>query len=408
MDKRTTVAVVGGGASGIMAALQASKSGCAVTIFEKNDRIGKKILATGNGRCNFSNANMSADYYYADNSEFVSAVFDKYTNNDLFFFFKELGLLIKEKNGYYYPYSENASSVLDVLRNALEELEVNIITDACVSNVAKESDHFIISLSDGKIFNFDKVILATGGKAGLSPKDKYNGYDLLRSLNVSISDIFPALTQIKCDELNFKSLAGVRSDCDLAVLKDNEIFFKQAGEILFTDYGISGIVTFQVSHCVGELLNNKDDVSLSLDLLPQISEGDLLQFIHQKSLLHPDSTLIDFLTGIHNKKINFEVIKLAGFRSMDIVSALNTKDLLNIVRIYKHMSCRPIALNGFDKAQVTAGGVYTSELSDSMEVKNVKGLYITGELINVDGLCGGYNLQWAFSTGNIAGSAVAE
>jgi len=400
---RKSVCVIGGGASGLMAALQAYKNGSLVTLFEKNDRVGKKILATGNGRCNFTNASMSKDYYYADDDSFVGTILDKFSNNDLCFFFKELGLLIKEKNGYYYPYSENASSVLDVFRNAIGESDIKVYTESFVTGISVEKNRFKVSLDNGNNYSFDKVILSTGGKAGLSPKDQCNSYSLLKGLKLNITPVFPALTQIRCSGLNFKALAGVRSDCVITVLKNNEEYFKQAGEVLFADYGISGIVTFQVSHCVGDLLNNNDDTKLILDLIPQVHESSLIQFLLQKKLLHPDTYLEHFLTGIHNKKSNNEVIKISGFSVKDIVSNLSNRDLARIINIYKNFECIPTGLNGFDKAQVTAGGLDTGEVNDCLEVKKIPGLYITGEILNVDGLCGGYNLQWAFSTGAIAG-----
>ena len=401
------VGIVGGGASGLMAALYAHKNGAQVTVFEKKDRIGKKILVTGNGRCNFSNAYMNEGCYYTDDSNFVKRVLETYSKDDLCLFFTELGLLIKEKSGYFYPACEQASTVLDVIRNALDETDIEVKTDCTVTEVKESAGTYTVKIESGESFSFDSVIVSTGGKAGLAPKETVNGYDLLKSLNHTVTKLYPALTQIKCEGANFKALSGVRSDCELYVFDDENLVMKQGGEVLFADNGISGIVSFQVSHCVAELLDNKKNVSIVLNLLPGFEAENLKNFVMSKLLLHGNMTVENFFTGFLNKKLNVEIAKMCGLKPSSKVCDCDKDMILDAVLYMQEFIVKAIGVNGFDKAQVTGGGVPTGELTDNLESKLHKGLFVTGELVNTDGICGGYNLQWAFSTGAIAGKNAA-
>ena len=401
------VGIIGGGASGLIAALYAKKNGADVTVFERKDRVGKKILVTGNGRCNFSNAYMKSDCYYTDDVDFVGRVLDTFSNKDLCMFFTGLGLLIKEKNGYYYPACEQASAVLDVIRNAIGETDIKVITDCLVTEVKTKNDSFTVKTESGETFSFDSVILATGGKSGLAPKEQANGYDLVKGLGHTVTNLYPALTQIKCVGANFKALSGVRDECELYLFKGEDLVMKQGGEVLFTDYGISGIVSFQVSHCVAKYLDEKEDLSIVLNLLPGFEAENLKNFVMSKLLLHENLTVENFFTGFLNKKLNIEIIKLCGLKPSAKVKDCDKDLILNAVMCMQEFAVKPIEVSGFDKSQVTGGGVLISELSDTLESKIHKGLYVTGELVDVDGICGGYNLQWAFSTGAIAGKNAA-
>ncbi|MBR6308103.1 MAG: aminoacetone oxidase family FAD-binding enzyme [Lachnospiraceae bacterium] len=402
-----TVGIIGGGASGLIAALYAHKNGASVTIFERKDRVGKKILVTGNGRCNFTNAYMKSDCYYTDDTDFVGRVLDKYSRADLCMFFMELGLLIKDKNGYFYPACEQASAVLDVIRNAIDDTDIVVKTDCLVTDVKKDKNGFTVKTEDGSKLSFDRVIVATGGKAGIGTKEIANGYDLLKSLGHTVSKLYPGLTQIKCEGANFKALAGVRSDCELFVFSEENLIIRQAGEVLFTDSGLSGIVSFQVSHCVAELLDNKKQVLIVLNLLPGFEVEDLKNFVMSKLLLQSNMTVENFFTGLLNKKLNVEIIKLNGLKPSMLVSDCDKDDIVNAILSMQEFIVSAVGVSGFDKAQVTGGGVPTAELTDTLASRVCDGLYVTGELMDVDGICGGYNLQWAFSTGAIAGKDAA-
>ena len=390
----------------MVAAIEAARRGNEVTIFEKKDSVGKKILATGNGRCNFTNMNMSEKYYYTDNPEFIKIAYDKFGNRDLILYMMGLGLLSKVKNGYVYPASEQASSVLDSLLYELFDLNVNIVTNACVSGITEKNNGFEIVLEDEKKFSFDKVILSTGGRSGLPKKEHCNSYELLESLNIKYTRLYPALTQVKAAGIDLKPLSGVRSDCNLHVFADGELQITEEGEVLFTDYGLSGIVTFQVSHFVAEMDDKKVPVTIVLDLIPGVDYEEFEDIIRQRLLLLKDRTVEEFFAGIHNRKLNEVIIKLHGLDPNKSISDYDSDVILECALNYKEFMVPVKGVKGYDSSQVTAGGIPTDLLTESFEVKNHPGLFVTGELINVDGICGGFNLQWAFSSGYIAGNAV--
>ncbi len=402
------VGIVGGGASGMMAAITAAKNGAEVTLFEKNDRVGKKILVTGNGRCNFSNLSLSEDYYYTDDDGFLKKALEKFTNNDLIFFFTELGLLIKEKNGYLYPACEQASAVLDVLRLALSKRKVNLITESEIVSVTKAGEVFKVKDYSGKVYEFDSVILSAGGLSGLSKNDKPNGFDLCKDLGLETTNLYPALTKLYCEGLNFKAVSGVRSECILFLFVDEELVMKQMGEVLFTDNGLSGIVSMQVSHYAAECLDAGRNVRVVLDLLPGFEEESLKGFIVPKLLLNDELTCEEFFTGLLNKKLNTELIKLNGLKPSAKIGEYSKEEVLKAVLSAKELILKVTGTGDYSDSQVTGGGVVTSELSEYMESKHTPGLFVTGELVNVDGICGGYNLQWAFTSGYLAGVKSAK
>ncbi len=403
-----TVGIIGAGASGIMAAIKASALGAKVTLFDKKDKIGKKILVTGNGRCNFSNLNLSEDYYYTDDDDYLKRALNKFNNKDLIFFFTELGLLIKEKNGYLYPACEQASTVLDVLRNGLKKRNVEVITETNIVSAVKKDGKFILTSEKKETFEFDSIIVSTGGMASLSKGETANGYKLCESFGHNVSKLYPALTQLKCEGLNFKAVSGVKSDCRLSLFVEDELAMSQLGEVLFTDYGISGIVSMQVSHYAAECLDAGRNVYAVLDLIPDFKEEDLKSLTIPKLLLNGDETCEEFFTGLLHKKLNMEIIKANGLKPSEIVGNIDREKIVDAVLSVKEIMLRVVGTNGFDQAQVTAGGVPTEELTDDLESKLVKDLYIVGELVNIDGICGGYNLQWAFTGGAIAGEASAK
>ncbi len=402
------IGIVGGGASGMMAAIKAAGEGASVTLFEKNDKIGKKLLVTGNGRCNFTNLSMGEDYYYTDDDGFLKRALERFGNQDLIFFFTSLGLLIKEKNGYVYPACEQASTVLDCLRLELKKKKVNIVTGAEVVKASKKGKVFKVTLSDGETYEFDSLILACGGKAGAKNGDSDTGYRLCREFGHKVTKLYPALTQLKCEGLNFKAVSGVKSDCRLSLFVEDELAMSQLGEVLFTDYGISGIVSMQVSHYAAECLDAGRNVYAVLDLIPDFKEEDLKSLTIPKLLLNGDETCEEFFTGLLHKKLNMEIIKANGLKPSEIVGNIDREKIVDAVLSVKEIMLRVVGTNGFEQAQVTAGGVPTEELTDDLESKLVKDLYIVGELVNIDGICGGYNLQWAFTGGAIAGEASAK
>lgn len=402
------IGIIGGGASGIMAALSAYDTNTEVTIFEKKDRIGKKLLVTGNGRCNFTNLNLSSSYYYCEDTNFITNALDTFGNTDLINFFMGLGLLVKEKNGYCYPASEQASSVLDVLRIALNEKNIIIKTEIEITDISKTTGGYLLKTSLGEEMLYDRVIISAGGRSGLSKNEKCNSHDLCKKLGLKVTKLYPALTQIKCEGFNFKAISGVRQECDLFVNVDNETTMKQHGEVLFNDTGLSGIVAFQVSHHVGTMLDIKKHPAITLDLLPNVSEEALKQFVITKKLLYPSISLEDFFTGFLNKKLNIEIIKQFGLRPSDKISDIDENTLIELSLVMKCFTVSATGTGTFEQSQVTGGGVDINQVNANFEVIDSPGLFITGELLDVDGICGGYNLQWAFTTGYIAGKQAAK
>ena len=397
------ILVIGGGASGITAALEAKDENNYVAIYEKKDRIGKKLLSTGNGRCNFTNANMGKDFYYCDNPDFVEDILNEFGHRDLVLYFYSLGLLSKERNGYFYPVSDQASSVLDCLRFNLKEKEIDVHTDTEVTEIVPFSSGYKVFAGQKSTY-FDKVIVSCGGMAGLS-KETCNGYKLLKNLGHSQTKLYPSLTRLYCEGLNFKALAGVKSECRLSLLHDASLEMEADGEVLFADYGISGIVTFQISHRASVLLDKGGKVNCRLDLLPGISSDEFAIFLTEKYLLHGEDSLEEFMAGIHNKKLCTEIVKSVGLSLNAAIKDLEKSDLIKCFLKLKALEVKVVKIGDFSNAQVTGGGIQTSEVTKNLESKLCPGLFITGELLDVDGLCGGYNLQWAFSTGILAGRA---
>lgn len=402
------IGIIGGGASGMMAAIAASYENAEVTIFEKKDRLGKKLLVTGNGRCNFTNESMGANYYYTDNENFVEDVLNRFDNSDLVSFFNKIGVISKNKNGYIYPASEQASTVLEAFEYVIREHKIDVHLNAEVISVINSEGAFVISLADGNDYKFDRVIISSGAKSSLGKNELFNGYNLARGLGHSITQVYPALTPLKCSGWDFKQISGVRADCKLTLLVDDESVMEDYGEVLFNDNGLSGIVTFQISHCALENARNEKNVNISLDLLPGMSEFDLSQFINLKYLTHSGLSCEEFMTGILNKKLNLLILNSNGIdcsKSAYEIGIDKLKGCIKDIKAFK-VTVKPDA--GYDKSQVTGGGIPLSEMNNNFESTLVKGLYITGELLNVDGICGGYNLQWAFSSGYIAGEAAAK
>lgn len=404
----SNIGIIGGGASGIMAAIKAANEGSLVTILERKNDIGKKILATGNGRCNFTNKNMSASCYYTDDVDFVANVLDKFSKDDLLSFFSQAGVLCKEKNGYYYPASEQASTILDALKYELSEREVKVISNCDIVSIEKESESFVLYDSDNNNYHFDKVIISTGGKASLPKGERANGYTLLRQLGILSTKTCPALTSLVCTGFDFKAISGVRSECIISLYENDTLIMKDSGEVVFNDLGISGIVTFQISHAALESVNKGNEVLVKIDLLPGISNDSLKSFITTKALLHPELSLDEFMTGFHNKKICLELLKVNCLDKKSIVYDSDFDKVSNCIMSLKNLEFEVTRQASYDKAQVTGGGIPLSEVSSSFEVKAIPGLYVTGELLDVDGLCGGYNLQWAFSSGYIAGEHASK
>lgn len=399
------IAVIGGGASGLMAAIAAAGRGAEVTIYEKLNKVGKKILATGNGRCNYTNMNMSIDRYHGKNIKTVESILSFFDLRKTLNFFEDLGInpYVGEL-GKVYPSSLQASSVLDVLRYEAERLKVQEITDFEVVELRKNKDKFSIIGRDN-VYTADKVILATGGKASPQLGTDGYGYELAKNFGHKIIEPFPALVQLKLSGKHFKRITGIRLDGVVKGFTDKKIIREDEGEILFTDYGISGPPILQISRKVIEELNKKTRVYVSVDMFPHLSKSDLYDLLNVRFNKIGYKSIEDGFVGLINKKLIPVILMEAGVEDLNKkCNKFNKKEIYKIIEILKEWKFEVIGHNSWQQAQSTAGGVDMSEVNPkTLESIKVKGLYFSGEILDVDGDCGGFNLQWAWSSGYTAG-----
>lgn len=399
---RIKTAIVGAGASGMMAAVAAAQNGAYVTLTEHNDRVGKKILLTGNGRCNITNMYQSEECYRSDNTGFQSEVLNSFNTTDTLDFFDRLGIYPKNKNGYIYPNSEQASAVLDVLRMELLKQKINLMTNTKVISVNKKDSQFIIKTSQGEIIS-DRLIIAAGSKAYSKTGSDGSGYELAKGLGHSIIKPLPALVQLRC-EGSFKTIAGVRCEAELSLICDGRTIASDRGELQITDYGISGIPTFQISRYAVRLLDSGNEVFVNIDLFPNIDRENFTKYMNKRVNNNLHKSLEDLLIGLINKKLITAVLKRAHLPLSLKCSELTNVHIFKLCSAIKNFKVKLNGYNSFDSAQVCSGGVDTREVDNkTLESRLVKGLYFAGEILDVDGICGGYNLQWAWSSGMAAG-----
>lgn len=399
MDKIIKIAVIGGGASGLMAAIAAKDEHTAVTVYEKEKRVGRKILATGNGRCNMTNINASELDYHGSDVSFMRDVIDKFWVGDTLLFFQSLGVVWKEEDGgKVYPYSDTASAVLDVLRRETELKGVEILCERAVKNIVKKGKNFTVTDSSGVKLNYDKVIVATGGKAGSQLGSDGSGYALLKSFGHKITSVYPSLVQIKTETETVKKLKGIKVNATVS-LGDKS----KTGELLFTEYGISGPPVFWLS---SYLYDNKE---VAIDIMPEYTYSEIYDMLKKRVNVLADIALEDFFVGMLNKRVSQAFLKHAGIEPLSRkASSLSDKELKTIVSVIKGMKLKICGTSSWNNAQVTKGGALVSEFnSETMQSKLVKGLYACGELLDIDGDCGGYNLQWAWSSGYVAGCSAS-
>lgn len=399
------IAVIGGGASGLIAAIAAARNGAEVTVYEKLNKVGKKILATGNGRCNYTNMNMSIDRFHGKNIKLAESSFSFFNLNKTLNFFEELGINPYVGDlGKVYPSSLQASSVLDVLRYEAQRLKVEEIIEFQVTELRKSKDKFSI-IGNGKNYEADKVILATGGKASPQLGTDGDGYELAKTFGHKIIEPFPALVQLKLKGKYFKRITGIRFDGVVKGFTDNNIIREDEGELLFTEYGISGPPILQISRKVIEELNKGVKVFIAIDMFPHLTKFDLYDLLSKRFNKLSYKSMEDGLVGFINKKLISVILNEAGFEDLSKnCGKLNKKEIFKIIEILKDWKFEVTGHNTWQQAQSTAGGIDLSEVNPkTLESTKVKGLYLTGEILDVDGDCGGFNLQWAWSSGYTAG-----
>lgn len=403
------IGIIGAGASGMFAAITAAKQGADVTLIEKKDRIGKKILATGNGKCNFTNNAMNVFDYRSQYKGIYIDYISQFNKNDVISFFQDAGMLTKEKNGYYYPRSEQASTVLDLLRLQLKTYKVTILTESHPLSIQKKKKSFEVLLNNNEKLFFDRIILACGSFAGEKKQDDFSGYTYAKSFGHTLVPIVPALVQVRAKGKDFKSIAGVRCDANIKLYIDNKLTTEEFGELQLTDYGISGIPVFQLSRYVSYGVYEKRNVTATIDFLPEYSNENWQSFVETKWKHSPKNiTVEEFFQGFLNKKLNLMFLKIAGIKAETPINQLKFQKIQQVITTMKCWKIDIEGTNPFENAQVCAGGVSMDEITLEMESKLVPGLFFTGELLDVDGRCGGYNLQWAWTSGYLAGKYAAS
>lgn len=405
-----TIAIIGGGASGMCAAIAAKKCNpsASVMIFEHKDVPGKKILSTGNGRCNLTNESMKTSCFRSDTPEMIAPVLERFSAEDTIKFFQTMGILTKSRNGYIYPRSDQASSVLSAFKTELKRLGVEIITNTHVTEVASTKKGFRI-FTEAKNYLADKVILSTGSKASKVLGSDGSGYAIAKSFGHRLVPVVPALVQLKVPNFLFAKASGVRCDACVKAYVNKKEVASDTGELQITAYGISGIPVFQISRYISRALYEKKKAEVEIDFLPQFSDKEVFELFIKRSeqLKHMDAE--SFLVGIFNQKLIPKLLELSGIRMNTKVATLSRDQLDKLAYYCKHTMVTISDTNGFDNAQICAGGISLSEINiNTMESIYAKGFYIIGELLDADGICGGYNLQWAWTTGLIAGESAAR
>lgn len=402
------VMVVGGGASGLTAAIAAAREGARVTVLEHMDRAGKKILVTGNGRCNLTNLEMGPEHYRCGRAAFPGRILERFTVSDTLAFFDGLGIVTRERGGYIYPNSDQASAILDVLRMETDRLGVSVRCGCHVNAVTVSRNKLAVLTEQGEL-EADAVILAAGSKAAPKTGSDGSGYEIARRLGHRIVTPLPALVQLRCQGKQYKAVAGVRCEARLTLYGDGEKLAEDTGELQLTDYGISGIPTFQISRFASVALDENRKVAVLIDFLPARTAAESRVFLNDRIQRFGYRTCEELFLGVLNKKLALMLLKTAGIRPELKVSGITAEQADKLLKAVKSYRADVTGTNPYEQAQICCGGVDADEIDDTtMESKLIPGIYFAGELIDVDGICGGYNLQWAWSTGMIAGRCAGK
>jgi hypothetical protein len=419
------VVVAGGGASGLTAAIFAARRGADVTILEHNDIVGKKILITGNGKCNMTNMSSFEDKYYSSDEESLKKIYrtlERFNATDTRNFFMGLGLCTKEmRDGMVYPVTEQAYTVLDMLKGECKHLNIKIETNCEVKSIKNQEVKFIRYIKEpspnGKkgykviesreSMKYDRLILAMGGKASVATGSDGSGYYFASTIGHNIIEPLPGLVQLRCEGDFYKDMAGVRAKVRLALYVDDKFTASEHGELQLTDYGISGIPVFQISRIVARALYEGKKCIVRINLVPflsgfmnEINDINLQRFSYK--------TIEELFSGLVHKKIASVICKYNDLNPNAKVGDISSDKLLACIREMSDFEIKVLEPNSFDNAQICSGGVPLSEVDNDFKSLKDENIYIVGELLDCDGVCGGYNLQWAWATGALAGNSAGN
>ena len=399
----STILIVGAGASGMFAALTAAENSAnRVILLERQARVGRKLLATGNGRCNLTNTHADLPHYHGEDAGFAAHALHTFSVQDTLEWFRQNGLLtVTEPSGRVYPLSNSANSVLDVLRFAIAEREnIDLRTGVCVTALRRTGSAFSAE-TDGETVRADKVIVACGGMAGGKLGGVQDGYTLLCSLGHTRTALHPALVQLTTDPTYPRALKGVRADARLTLRTKRAVLAQREGEVQFTEKGVSGPAAFDLARAVS---TGGERLTLVLDLLRGYAPQEVLQLLEQRRKAAPHLTAEDLLTGALHNRLGKTIIRYVNLKADTPITELSRDDLRQVARACKGFTLPVRGTEGFAGAQVTAGGISCAEFDPAtMQSRLVPGLYACGEVLDIDGDCGGFNLQWAWSSARIAG-----
>lgn len=395
-DKTYDVCIVGAGFSGLVLAIKLARAGLNVCLAELNRVVGRRILSTGNGRCNFTNSRMGAQYYYSNSD--LNFIEDKH--QELIDFLREIGVIDKALDGYYYPITNQAKTVRDALENEITGLGIDVFLDNRVTDIIKE-DIFTVVTHRQEI-KCKKVCVASGGLSAATLGSSKFGYKMASKFGLEVTKLAPALVGVVSSDISLKELAGVRALGSVSY-KNHSC----EGEIQFNKDSLSGYPVMCISRFIGfdELTKSVGD--MQIDFVSYMTDEELKAEIANRFKRNPSANILNSLNGLSNEKIIQVVVSLSRIYADTLVSKLDDQDIDNLVYNFKHFEVSLKGTKGFDNSQVTAGGVDLSGINlDTMEAKNTKGLYFTGEVLDVDGICGGYNLTWAFICATKAAQAI--
>ena len=397
------VGIIGGGASGMMSAILLNRNGIDVTIIEKNSTLGKKILMTGNGRCNYFNDEINIDKYYTTDYEFLKKVINEENIIKAKDFLTSIGLVPRIKNGYYYPMSNTATSVLNAFLTEINNRKIKVMLDSEVNSIKKLDNKYQVIVNDKKMI-FDKIIIAIGSKAGLKENENYA---LLDSLDIKMTPILPALCPLILNGNFFNKWSGIRVEAEVSIYVDNKFLKNDLGEVQLTDYGISGICVMNLSSLVSKALYNKKKVSVHLNFLPNLKkEEEIDAFLTKRDNTLYQRTVIELLESIIPYKLLYILVSKSGINSNCHYKSLTKKEKDDLISNLSDLTLDVIATKEIFKGQVVTGGIPLNRVKTNLEDKEYKDLYYTGEILDVDGVCGGFNLGFAWLSSIVVGDDI--
>ena len=401
------VAIIGAGASGLVCAIEAARKGNAVTLFEKNSKVGRKILATGNGRCNISNEKINITRYHGESPSFAKEALRRFDTFTCKAYFRSLGLEMREgEEGRLYPMSHQASSVVDLLIHEARSLHVNVLLESEVTKIEKKDAEFILHVN-AQTHVFDACVIATGSVAMPTLGSSGSGYDFAKSLGHSVIEPYPSLVQFISDEPFLKEASGVKMDAGVELYIDNQKCQSVQGDLLFTTYGLSGSAILEISRKASKAFVDGETVHVVLDLLPSLSREALGSLLQKRLSFAKGKSLSLWLEGIIPKKLALFILQREKLTSLKDASSLGAKEMKKILFALKSLRLHVKATKGFESAEVCAGGVDVRALdAQNLMSHTIKNLYFCGEVLDIDGDCGGFNLHFAWASGFLIGQSL--